>query len=141
MPHPECNNVLHNLNAIITEPLSYFDFLKLEKYALAVLTDSGGIQEETTYLGVPCMTMRENTERPVTISDGTNKLVGLNHDKIINLLDFCLQGRRAPKKRPILWDGQTAERIVRILEEQFAEKAEDKIRDKHKTKSRKAVKV
>lgn len=139
--HPECNNVLHNLNAVITEPLSYFDFLKLEKNALAVLTDSGGIQEETTYLGVPCLTMRENTERPVTISDGTNKLVGLNHDKIINLLDFYLQGGRPPKRRPILWDGQTAERIVRILKENFTEKAKDMIREDQKIVSRKVMKV
>jgi len=139
--HPECNNILHNLNTVITEPLSYFDFLKLEKHALAVLTDSGGIQEETTYLGVPCLTMRENTERPVTISDGTNKLVGLKHDKIINLLDFYLQGGRPPKKRPILWDGQTAERIVRILEEQLSGKAEDKTGNEHKTTSRKIMKV
>jgi UDP-N-acetylglucosamine 2-epimerase (non-hydrolysing) len=120
-----CYNILNNKNVLLTEPLGYFDFIKLQKHARVVLTDSGGMQEETTYLGVPCLTLRENTERPVTISDGTNKMVGLNYDKIMSLLRFYLDGGRISKKRPFLWDGQTAERIVRILRERFDQKPED----------------
>jgi len=124
--HEACCNILQNMNIVIAEPLGYLDYLKLEKHALAVLTDSGGVQEETTVLGVPCLTMRESTERPVTITDGTNKLVGLNHNKIISLIDFYLQSGRSPKRCPILWDGQTAERIVRVFAEYFSTKSENK---------------
>jgi len=119
-------NILNNKNVILTDPLGYYDFIKLQKYARVVLTDSGGIQEETTFLGVPCLTMRENTERPVTISDGTNKMVGLDFDKVIRLLRFYLDGGRISKKRPFLWDGQTAERIVRILKNHFNNESEQR---------------
>src|SRR5205807_1142581 len=80
-------------NVIFTEPLGYLDFMKLVSHARLVLTDSGGIQEETTALGVPCLTMRNNTERPVTISQGTNVLVGLDPERI---LSAGLQALRPP---------------------------------------------
>ncbi|MCD6172021.1 MAG: UDP-N-acetylglucosamine 2-epimerase (non-hydrolyzing) [Thermoplasmata archaeon] len=103
----------HNLRII--PPLGYIDFLALESHATFVLTDSGGIQEETTVLGVPCLTLRENTERPVTITQGTNQLVGHDKNKIIaaafNILDSQMPQRRIPE----LWDGHTAERIVEVL--------------------------
>lgn len=97
------------------EPLGYLDFLALTSNAALILTDSGGIQEEATVLGVPCLTMRENTERPVTISHGTNRLIGTNPDAIVSAA-FDVIG--APKKSgsiPPLWDGKAAERIVDIL--------------------------
>jgi UDP-N-acetylglucosamine 2-epimerase (non-hydrolysing) len=101
-------------------PASYLDFLGLLQHAVVVITDSGGVQEETTFLGVPCLTYRENTERPVTVSMGTNKLVGCDPQSLLHsalaLLENPGQGRSAPV-RPPLWDGQTAPRIVRILRE------------------------
>jgi len=116
-------SILKNKNVILTEPLGYFDFIKLQRHARLVMTDSGGIQEETTFLGVPCLTLRKNTERPVTITDGTNKLTGLDINKIMAQIDYYSQGGVISRRRPILWDGQTAERIVRILREFFADRA------------------
>lgn len=80
-----------------------------------VFTDSGGIQEETTVLGVPCITLRENTERPVTVSDGTNILVGLDIVKLINESDTVLKGKVKSSRVPAKWDGKSAKRIVEIL--------------------------
>lgn len=100
---------------ILIEPLSYLEFLSLEAEALAVLTDSGGVQEETTYLGVPCFTLRSTTERPVTITSGTNTLLGLKPDAIADipaLLDRAIDGHLSP---PPLWDGRAAERLVDVL--------------------------
>jgi len=101
-------------------PASYLDFLGLLQHALMVMTDSGGVQEETTFLGVPCLTYRENTERPVTVSMGTNKVVGCDPQRLLHsalaVLESPGQVRSAPV-RPPLWDGQTAPRIVRILRE------------------------
>jgi UDP-N-acetylglucosamine 2-epimerase (non-hydrolysing) len=97
----------------LVEPLRYLDFLRLQADATVVFTDSGGIQEETTVLGVPCLTLRENTERPITITEGTNQLVGLDPDRIRSAffgLDPSQRGRR-----PELWDGQTAARTADIL--------------------------
>jgi UDP-N-acetylglucosamine 2-epimerase (non-hydrolysing) len=99
----------------LVEPLGYLDFLRVLDQAALVLTDSGGIQEETTVLGVPCLTLRENTERPVTITRGTNVLVGLSTGRIVNegrkaLAHFPENGR-VPEK----WDGKAAERIVAVL--------------------------
>ena len=80
-----------------------------------VLTDSGGIQEETTILGIPCLTMRKNTERPVTIEEGTNYLVGRDKKKILNYVEIILKGRAKKGKIPELWDSKTAERIVKAI--------------------------
>jgi UDP-N-acetylglucosamine 2-epimerase (non-hydrolysing) len=98
----------------ISEPVGYLDFLSLEADAAAVLTDSGGIQEETTYLGVPCFTLRDNTERPVTVRAGTNTLLGLDPARIAEipaLLGAVQEKRHVPEK----WDGRAAARIVRAL--------------------------
>jgi UDP-N-acetylglucosamine 2-epimerase (non-hydrolysing) len=97
------------------QPLGYLDFLHLLSRATLVLTDSGGIQEETTALGVPCLTLRENTERPVTITQGTNSLVGTDPAKIVAAARECLDGKRKAGCVPPLWDGHAAERIVDIL--------------------------
>src|SRR5208283_1000670 len=96
-------------------PVGYLDFLCLLSKATLVLTDSGGIQEETTALGVPCLTLRENTERPVTISEGTNLLVGTDPAKIVAAARDALAGKSKAGRIPPLWDGHTAERIVEIL--------------------------
>ena len=98
----------------ITEPLGYLDFLALTSNARLVLTDSGGLQEETTALGVPCLTLRENTERPITVSEGTNQLVGVDHAAILAGVDRALDGSIVAR-RPELWDGHTAERIVGVV--------------------------
>jgi UDP-N-acetylglucosamine 2-epimerase (non-hydrolysing) len=97
------------------EPLSYLDFLCLLSRASLVLTDSGGIQEETTALGVPCLTLRENTERPVTITKGTNILVGTDPQKIRDAALEVLAGASKAGSVPPLWDGMAAERIVKVL--------------------------
>ena len=103
-------------NLTMIEPLGYIDFIKLVSAAAFVLTDSGGIQEETTVLKVPCLTMRENTERPVTITEGTNLLVGRSHSQIVTYSHQILAGKFKQGKTPKLWDGRTAGRIVRILD-------------------------
>lgn len=99
------------------DPLSYIDFIKLMSEAEFVLTDSGGIQEETTVLGVPCLTVRENTERPVTITEGTNVLVGCSGGRIMYEAERILNAKGKARKPhlPKLWDGRAAERIIRIL--------------------------
>lgn len=102
-------------NLIITEPFGYLDFLKLMMESKIVLTDSGGIQEETTYLKIPCITLRKNTERPVTVSQGTNEICGLNRKKIRNQIRKIESGKFKKGKVPKLWDGETASRIVKIL--------------------------
>ncbi len=99
----------------LTEPLGYLDFLKLMAHARMVLTDSGGIQEETTVLGVPCLTLRLNTERPVTIEQGTNVLVGTSPDRIVGTARQLLAAPPGAKRVPELWDGRAAERIVSVL--------------------------
>jgi UDP-N-acetylglucosamine 2-epimerase (non-hydrolysing) len=102
-------------NLVFTEPMGYLDFMKLVSHSRLVLTDSGGVQEETTFLGVPCLTMRENTERPVTISAGTNRLVGLDPGRIVSEGQRVLGSPRAKGQVPELWDGCTAGRILDIL--------------------------
>jgi UDP-N-acetylglucosamine 2-epimerase (non-hydrolysing) len=102
-------------NLIITEPLGYLDFLCLTSNALFVMTDSGGLQEETTILGIPCMTLRNNTERPVTITDGTNRLIPVQKEKILEYYYQIKQNGCMKKHAPKLWDGKAAERIVDIL--------------------------
>ncbi|GMV54394.1 MAG: UDP-N-acetyl glucosamine 2-epimerase [Betaproteobacteria bacterium] len=96
-------------------PRAYMEFLNLWKDAVVVLTDSGGLQEETTALGVPCVTIRENTERPVTVDEGTNVLAGTQPDAIIAAAQRVLRGQGKQGRRPHLWDGRAAERIVDIL--------------------------
>jgi len=96
-------------------PLGYLDFLKLICEAKFVLTDSGGIQEETTVLNIPCLTLRENTERPITITQGTNTLVGTTPEKIISESKKILNGSGKSGKIPLLWNGKTAPKIIRIL--------------------------
>ncbi len=99
----------------ILDPLSYVDFLGLQSRATVVITDSGGIQEETTYLGVPCLTLRENTERPVTVTFGTNVLVGRDPDKLRSELSRVLAGQAKKGTIPPLWDGHAGERIAAVL--------------------------
>ncbi len=100
---------------IVTEPLGYLDFLCLMDRARLILTDSGGIQEETTILGVPCLTLRENTERPVTVTDGTNQVTGSSKERILEASLAVLEGRGKPGRTPELWDGRAAERIVQTI--------------------------
>jgi UDP-N-acetylglucosamine 2-epimerase (non-hydrolysing) len=96
-------------------PFGYLDFLQLMAEASVVLTDSGGIQEETTVLGTPCVTIRENTERPVTIEQGTNILAGRCPERIVDACALAVTGRRGVRRIPELWDGRAAERISQIL--------------------------
>ena len=100
----------------VIDPLGYLDFMHLVANARVVITDSGGIQEETTYLQVPCLTMRENTERPITVDEGSNTLVGLNKEKILFALDRVIDGTYKQGRIPQLWDGKAAYRILNILE-------------------------
>jgi UDP-N-acetylglucosamine 2-epimerase (non-hydrolysing) len=97
------------------EPLGYLEFLALQQHASVVITDSGGIQEETTYLGTPCLTLRENTERPITITHGTNLLIGRDWEKLRRGFYAALDGSRERKAPPPLWDGKAAERIAATL--------------------------
>lgn len=101
--------------AIVTEPIGYLEMLRLVKSARMVITDSGGIQEETTYLGVPCLTMRENTERPSTIALGTNVLVGSDTGKLLRAVHEVLAGSMKRGEIPPLWDGKAGVRIVDII--------------------------
>jgi UDP-N-acetylglucosamine 2-epimerase (non-hydrolysing) len=126
--HPRSRKSLDNLklterienmsDLMLVQPLGYLDFLKLIHDAKLVMTDSGGIQEETTVLGVPCLTLRENTERPVTVTEGTNVVVGSDEEKIVCEAYTILDGRNKRGRIPELWDGKAAERIARILTEE-----------------------
>src|SRR5690606_1473816 len=91
-------------NVILTKPLSYMEFLNLWQDASLILTDSGGLQEETTALGIPCVTLRENTERPVTVDEGTNTVVGVDPTRIVAAADAVLKGKGKAGRRPQLWD-------------------------------------
>jgi UDP-N-acetylglucosamine 2-epimerase (non-hydrolysing) len=101
-------------NVILTEPLGYIDFLALTSHARLILTDSGGLQEESTALGIQCLTLRENTERPMTVTQGTNQVVGTETDAILAGYTRALAAQ-GPPLRPDLWDGATARRITRVL--------------------------
>jgi UDP-N-acetylglucosamine 2-epimerase (non-hydrolysing) len=103
-------------NFKLIPPVGYLDFIQLEQNARLLLTDSGGIQEETTYLQLPCLTLRENTERPVTVELGTNEIVGNDTEKIIGGVEKILANNWKTGKIPPLWDGEAAKRIVDIIE-------------------------
>ena len=118
--HPRTRNAMEALRIkapglTLIEPLSYIDFLSLLSRAAAVLTDSGGIQEEATFLSVPCFTLRDNTERPVTVSLGTNTLLGLRPDAIAELPGRIAAAHRAQASIPPLWDGAAAARVIDVL--------------------------
>ncbi|MBN2460961.1 MAG: UDP-N-acetylglucosamine 2-epimerase (non-hydrolyzing) [Candidatus Cloacimonetes bacterium] len=100
---------------LLLEPVGYFDFIKLQMEAKFILTDSGGIQEESTWFGIPCLTLRPNTERPITISEGTNQLIRLDTDAIIEAVETILQGNVKKGTIPRFWDGNTAARVVKIF--------------------------
>lgn len=115
------NAIESNPNLILTEPLGYLEFIQLMSHAQAILTDSGGIQEETTYLGVPCLTFRDSTERPITVTMGTNQLLAdLDPDKTYEALTHILKGETKKGEIPPLWDGKAAERIAAKIQELFA---------------------
>ena len=109
-------------NIIFVPPLSYLEFLNLWKGSQMVLTDSGGLQEETTALGIPCLTLRENTERPITVSEGTNIVIGRNYDRLLCEVDNILKGKSKKGTVPKFWDGKASCRIVKILKRIYAKK-------------------
>ena len=106
-------------NLILLDPIGYLDFLKLMENATFILTDSGGIQEESTVMGIPCLTLRKNTERPITIEQGTNLLVGSDTEKIVEESLKILSGHGKTGQIPPLWDGKASERIVQIIEKKL----------------------
>ena len=120
--HEEERTALADGGVVLIEPLGYLDFLALEASSAGVLTDSGGVQEETSVLGIPCLTLRESTERPITVTFGTNRVVGTRADEIRTIIDGICAGERHRPARPPLWDGRTSERIVDILEERYGER-------------------
>lgn len=125
--HPRTKTMLEKYSVtlppsiILTEPLGYREFLNLWKDAILVLTDSGGLQEESTALGVPCLTLRTNTERPVTVEEGTNTLVGVETADIVAAAKRIISGGYATttSRRPLLWDGCASERILDVLSDRL----------------------
>ncbi len=122
--HPRTKKILdsigfQNEKLVLAEPMPYLEFIFLVKNALAVITDSGGITEEATVLHVPCMTMRDSTERPETVTMGTNELIGTDPTKLEPYLEKIMKGTWKTGNVPPLWDGKTSERIVRKLEELY----------------------
>ena len=113
--HGLYNKLKTRKNIIITEPLGYLDFLNLMSNSRLILTDSGGIQEETTVLGVPCITIRNSTERPVTAEQGTNALVSTDKSKIVKACSKLLKSAHFKAKIPKFWDGKAAKRIIDII--------------------------
>ena len=117
--HPRTKNKLEKFglkfsNVKLTEPLGYIDFLKLQMHANMVVTDSGGIQEEACILGVPCITIRENTERPETLDVGSNKLVGLDIDELEKAIDYHTN-HKTQWENPF-GNGKTSEKIIEVIE-------------------------
>lgn len=122
--HPRTKKVLHKLTLNhqalhVVDPLGYLEFNYLVEHSAAVLTDSGGITEETTVMGIPCITLRDTTERPETITIGTNELIGTNPDHIKPALQKLFNGNWKKGDIPELWDGKTSERIVQKLIELY----------------------
>ena len=121
--HPRTKNNLKKFNlekklsknVLLTEPLGYIDFLALTKNSELIITDSGGIQEESTYLGVQCITVRNNTERPITLTAGTNHLAGTDFNKVFKIANKILAGNIKSGSIPELWDGKAAKRITQII--------------------------
>jgi UDP-N-acetylglucosamine 2-epimerase (non-hydrolysing) len=117
--HPRTRKKLARLDLApglrVLDPVGYLEFLSLQADATAVLTDSGGVQEETTYLGVPCFTLRDNTERPVTVRAGTNRLLGLDPSRISRILPALAANRGAVPPPPPGWDGRAAERVAEVI--------------------------
>jgi UDP-N-acetylglucosamine 2-epimerase (non-hydrolysing) len=119
--HPRTRQRIENLNwsygdaVQLIDPLPYLEFLALQQRATVVITDSGGIQEETTFLRVPCLTVRENTERPVTVELGTNEIVGRDLKRIADAIERVLSGSSKPSAVPPYWDGNAAERIADVI--------------------------
>jgi UDP-N-acetylglucosamine 2-epimerase (non-hydrolysing) len=118
----EAGDRFHPLQAAgvtLLEPLGYIDFLALEAASAGVLTDSGGIQEESTVLGVPCLTLRDETERPITVTQGTNHIVGQDLRAVLEVIEKIVSAPLPQRRRPRLWDGRSAERVVGILEQRY----------------------
>jgi UDP-N-acetylglucosamine 2-epimerase (non-hydrolysing) len=121
--HPRTRQRLNDLGAQVSDsrlrlldPLPYLEFIAMQSRAALVITDSGGIQEETTFLGVPCLTVRENTERPITITQGTNQLVGRDLERLRSAAGEILRGGRREKRQQIpLWDGHASERVADVI--------------------------
>ena len=123
--HPRTRTKLENLGFLnrlqlnprfhILEPIGYIDFMRLQKDASVILTDSGGLQEESTFFGVPCLTVRNNTERPVTITHGTNKLIGTEYTNIPYEVEQAISVVSERSTIPELWDGKAAERIAAVI--------------------------
>ena len=121
--HPRTKKMLQSFGLLeslpercrVTEPLGYGEFITLCEHAACIVTDSGGIQEEATYLGVPCITLRMNTERPVTVTEGTNTLIGDRFDDVGAAVDAIVNGKAVHGKIPELWDGRASERIAEII--------------------------
>jgi UDP-N-acetylglucosamine 2-epimerase (non-hydrolysing) len=122
--HPRTRKMMEGLDVAdgitLVDPVGYIDFLSLEADAAAVLTDSGGVQEETTYLGVPCFTLRDNTERPVTVRIGTNTLLGLEPARIADILPALRDGGKRVPDAPPMWDGRAAERAAEVVSRRAA---------------------
>jgi UDP-N-acetylglucosamine 2-epimerase (non-hydrolysing) len=108
-------DLLKTPKIVTLPPLDYLEMLGLMRSARVVLTDSGGLQEETTALGVPCITLRDNTERPITVEEGTNTLIGLDHARILAVVDEVMRNGGKAGRIPDLWDGQASKRIAVVL--------------------------
>ena len=117
------NELLNNKRIKLIDPLGYIDFMCLQMNARIVLTDSGGIQEESTFFGIPCITVRENTERPITVSKGTNKLIGSEYDRIPEEVTSTMKNNSNKHSIPTLWDGKSSDRISKIIESYFYPKS------------------
>ncbi len=122
------NQITLEPGIIVTKPLEYMDMLSLMAHAKLVMTDSGGIQEETTALGVPCLTLRENTERPITVSEGTNKVIGTKRQDIVDSALAIFAQKNAPQIKSIpLWDGMAAQRICRTLAQSLISNPQEQV--------------